>query len=471
MKRVRLNSEIFKTRCIEKHGGKYDYSKVVFTRVHDPVIIICPIHGEFSQNAWSHLNGIGCKQCGVERGGNFRRKSQDQFIIECKKIHGGRYDYTRVIYKNANSKISIVCSEHGMFEQTPHMHLTGQGCPICNAGGRVSGDKKNDLLSKINERLISRNIIALSLGDDVTRARFKCQCGYEWITNTNNVLNKGTGCSRCANVGFSSGEDEIGQFLSDLDVVYNVSDRKLIAPLELDVIIPSKKIAIEYNGVYWHSEQFRNNRYHLEKRLSTEKAGYRLISIRADLWTSKRNQIQNILLNALGYGTKSVYARITRVVQVNVSTARDFLNQHHIQGYRNASQHWGLQYNDELIAVMSVTHWQKKNNWELVRYATACNVPGGLSKLWKRITIDNDIHNAYSYVDRDLFTGKSYSKAGFIYDSTTVGFRIANGKNTESRQQWNNAPDGLTQTEWYKREGVCRIYDSGQDKLIWKSAP
>lgn len=114
------------------HGDKYDYSKVVYIDAHHPVIIICSIHGEFSQQPNGHITGRGCRLCANAANGLNCRKTQDQFILDAQKIHGNIYDYSLVDYSTSIVPVTIICPDHGLFEQQPVCHICGCGCPICN---------------------------------------------------------------------------------------------------------------------------------------------------------------------------------------------------------------------------------------------------------------------------------------------------------------------------------------------------
>ena len=116
----------------EKYKNKYDYSKVDYIDYNTPVIIICPIHGEFKCTPNNHYKSItGCPKCGREKANKTESSSQEYFIEKAKQIHNNRYDYSKVKYISQQYKITIICPEHGEFEQLPGNHLTGQGCPKC----------------------------------------------------------------------------------------------------------------------------------------------------------------------------------------------------------------------------------------------------------------------------------------------------------------------------------------------------
>jgi hypothetical protein len=115
------------------HGNKYDYSKVEYSGNKAKVCIICPEHGEFWQTPAKHLSGQGCPECGKKLLWDRRgRITTNEFIKRAKEVHGDKYDYSKVDYKRRDSKVCIICPEHGEFLQTPAKHLEGQECPECN---------------------------------------------------------------------------------------------------------------------------------------------------------------------------------------------------------------------------------------------------------------------------------------------------------------------------------------------------
>ena len=116
----------------EIHNNKYDYSKVRYENNETKVCIKCPKHGEFWQIPSSHLSGYGCPTCGVEKVSERCRLSKEEFIKKACKVHSDKYDYSKVEYVNYDTKVRIICPNHGEFWQSPDNHLHGCGCPKCN---------------------------------------------------------------------------------------------------------------------------------------------------------------------------------------------------------------------------------------------------------------------------------------------------------------------------------------------------
>ena len=130
--RKRMTAEEFIEKAKAVHGDKYDYSKVNYVDAITKVCIICPEHGEFWQTPNMHINDKnGCKLCGIKNRSNKRKKTTEQFIEKARKIHGNKYDYSKVNYVNSQEKVGIMCPKHGEFWQNPRKHLSGCGCSKC----------------------------------------------------------------------------------------------------------------------------------------------------------------------------------------------------------------------------------------------------------------------------------------------------------------------------------------------------
>jgi len=125
------SKEEFINRANIIHKNKYNYSQFVYINALTKSIIICPIHGEFHQIPSSHLIGCGCKKCGTVLSNNSKLLSTKEFIEKSTKIHGNKYDYSKINYENSHKKIEIICPKHGKFQQTANSHLCGCGCPKC----------------------------------------------------------------------------------------------------------------------------------------------------------------------------------------------------------------------------------------------------------------------------------------------------------------------------------------------------
>ena len=129
---AKLTQEEYIKRATIKHNGYYDYSNVEYKDMYSHIKIICPEHGEFKQLPVKHIVGHGCIICNLANAYNLLRLSKNEFIKRATKIHGDRYDYSKVIYSNNRTCVNIICKEHGSFWQRPDSHMRrGAGCPKC----------------------------------------------------------------------------------------------------------------------------------------------------------------------------------------------------------------------------------------------------------------------------------------------------------------------------------------------------
>lgn len=127
----KLSTDEFIEKCRTVHSNKFDYSKTKYTGNKHRVLIVCPNHGEFLQQAASHMRGSTCPTCARSNSSTQRTKNTEAFISEARTVHGNTYDYSQVEYTNALEKVNILCNTHGIFNQTANKHLQGQGCPSC----------------------------------------------------------------------------------------------------------------------------------------------------------------------------------------------------------------------------------------------------------------------------------------------------------------------------------------------------
>lgn len=125
----------FVTEARQIHGNIYSYKNTNYTKWDDKVIITCNIHGNFTQTPSSHLRGAGCPQCANIKTKNATSHSIEYILEQFSKVHGDKYDYSKVKYINLETHINIICKTHGLFTQTPNNHMRGTACPSCAAYG------------------------------------------------------------------------------------------------------------------------------------------------------------------------------------------------------------------------------------------------------------------------------------------------------------------------------------------------
>lgn len=147
--KCRLDNEAFIERARKVHHNKYDYSRVEYTNNSTKICIVCPVHGEFWQIPNDHLRGEGCPKCANSKLRKMYSSTKDEFIEKARRIHGDKYDYSKVEYINSTTKINIICPEHGEFLCTPANHLRNRGCPVCSVSKHVYEQRIYDFLLTI----------------------------------------------------------------------------------------------------------------------------------------------------------------------------------------------------------------------------------------------------------------------------------------------------------------------------------
>jgi hypothetical protein len=234
-------NEEFVTLARKVHGNKYDYSKVEYKGNKEKVCIICPEHGEFWQKPQSHFGGNGCSVCS-----GMQKITLPLFIERCNVTHKGKYDYSKVNFKDLNDFVTIICPEHGEFEQRAKVHYRGYGCPICGGSKRLTNEEFID-----KARLVHGNKYDYSKVEYLNTSTKVCivcpEHGEFWQTPNNHLF--GAGCPTCPQ---SNLEGEIRQLLIKNNIRFEqektfdwlVFNRKLF----LDFFLPEYGVAIECQG-------------------------------------------------------------------------------------------------------------------------------------------------------------------------------------------------------------------------------
>lgn len=225
------------------HNRKYDYSNVEYVNSQTKVSIICPIHGKFLQTPAMHLSGNGCPKCKAQKQGSIQRKKVEDFVNEAKEIHGDKYDYSKVNYKNTHEKVCILCPKHGEFWQTPIKHLEGNGCPKCYGNVRLTTEEFVEKAKQIHGDKYDYS--SSEYENSRTKLKIICKKHGEFWQTPHSHLN-GDGCPFCK---YSHLENEIKNMLEENNIVYEPQKRfSWLGKMSLDFYIPSKEIAIECQG-------------------------------------------------------------------------------------------------------------------------------------------------------------------------------------------------------------------------------
>lgn len=213
-KNFKLTKEDFLEKAKKVHGDKYDYSKVEYKNTTTKVCIICKKEGhvEFYQTPENHTRGQGCPMCAREFIGNVQRLTTKDFIERSKEVHGDKYDYSKVEYKNNSTPVEIYCKVHGYFCQIPAYHLQGYGCPKCGGTVKLTTEKFIERAITIHGNLYDYSKVDYK--NSTTPVEILCKV-HGYFTQSPSKHLQGHGCPTCG-LGFSS--DSKLSLLSDSDV-------------------------------------------------------------------------------------------------------------------------------------------------------------------------------------------------------------------------------------------------------------
>lgn len=279
----------------------------------------------------------------------------------------------------------------------------------------------------------------------------------------------------------SSYERELAAFLAEHNVVFEANTRSIIPPQEIDLYVPDKKLGIEFNGVYWHSDKIVENDYHVKKFRRATDAGVRLIMIREDEFRANPEAIKLKLLHVLGLGGRGAGARKHNIRRISNKDGLAFAQKHHIQGSPGTCQiAYGSFLNDELVSVVLFSKQRNTGALELIRFCTnGPAYPGLFSRIFKRFVEENpEIETVLSFADLRYSSGNVYEKCGFHLDGIIphdYSYVAPNGEvfhkssftKAKIAKKFGLDVSNRTERELMDELGFSRIYDCGKLRYIW----
>lgn len=491
----KITLDQFVSKSIAIHGNTYDYSKTEYINNNLKLIIICKLHGEFLQLARNHMLGRGCHSCKALNAIERLQDTTQSFIEKAKAVHGDTYDYSKALYNKSNGRVEIICYVHGSFFQIANAHISkGAGCPKC-AGKNTTPQEFIDQLTKIHgARYIYTNTVYNGIKNKIT-IDCKIHGSFQQTAEGHRI---GKGCSQCWAESYSSiAEKELADWIESCGIEIQRNDRTILDKFEIDILIKSANIGIEFNGRYWHSDKVRKNiRFHEVKTEGAKRAGIRLISIWDFDWENKKTIVKDMLLMALGKSTKQkIHARNCQIIEINNKKSSQFYEEHHIQGAcRGGMFNIALYHNDNIVACMTFTKGAtrrgRNEDWELARYASSEIVRGGASKLFSYFLTNKNPKTVWSFSDKQTFSGNLYNILGFISDGEIKSdYRVAHPRTTKtwhkslwqrkniqkriielgSNEKYNYLTDPRTEKQMQDLLGVLRVWDSGKIRWIWNN--
>jgi hypothetical protein len=317
------------------------------------------------------------------------------------------------------------------------------------------------------------------LGREYVRDRhrnllFRCKlCGLEQRKSLLQALTNR--CDSCS-PNMSIGQNEMVRWLQDLGEEVVTCDRSIIKPYELDIVLPRVKLAIEYNGLYFHSMEFKDKDYHRLKLDLAKREGYRLIHVFEDEWRDRSDVVKSVVMHAIGRSIERIDARKCELVKLDAMTRKLFFDSNHMDGDARAKWAWGLTFENRLVACLSLRkplHKKHGSKMEVCRYATVANanVRGGLGKLMgiaESHCRDLGLKSIMTYVDTRFGKGGGYESVGFVLvGSTSNRFWWTDGKERIDRFKIRaDKQAGMTEQQVAESFGVTKIW--GCPNLIYE---
>lgn len=317
--------------------------------------------------------------------------------------------------------------------------------------------------------------------NNITNKLFHNKCGREFEIQTQLIRKRVNEskeiCLHCNPFIPSYKEKEILEFIKlyEQNIITNYRNK-----YEIDIFLPNLKIGFEFNGLYWHSELFKNSSYHLDKKNHFKENGINLIQIWEDDWIYKKNIVESIIMNKIGKTPNKIYARNCAIREISVSEERGFLEKNHLQSWCVSKYRLALIYNDEIVSLITFGNERinlgskdkNKLNYELLRFCNILktNVVGGFSKLLKYFIKKYEPERIITYANKCISNGDLYLKNGFIFKKETKpnyyylfkGKRLNRFRFIKSNIKENT--ENLTEKEFMFKNGYLRIYDCGSSK-------
>lgn len=284
---------------------------------------------------------------------------------------------------------------------------------------------------------------------------------------------------------FGEEENELLLFIKSFGYDVEQHNKDIIKPYELDIYIPELMIAFEFNGTYWHKEDYKGKTYHQDKTLRCIHKHIRLIHIFEYEWINNRSKIEAYISNILSKNNPRIYARNTIIKEICWEDTAKFLDENHLQGRATSSVNIALHHNNEIISVMTFgrPRFGARYQYELIRLAHKGStiVVGGTQKMFNYFIKRYNPESIQSYCDAAKFIGDVYFKLDFKLDDPFISepnYVWVDKYNEHVYKRYQTQKHkllkaelgefGNTEVEIMENLGYVRVFDSGNYRFVWK---
>lgn len=464
----------FKSKATTTHGNLYSYDESVYINGKTKLTIKCTACGDsFAQTPNAHMRGAGCPKCATRRNQANLTDGRTTFVEKASAVHGELYGYDLVDYTLSGAPVTIVCKEHGEFQQRPNAHLRGAGCPECWENRRANPRfTTSEFITRAASVHAGRYTYEKSvyLGMHVA-VEVTCQKHGSFFPSPTNHLH-GSGCPSCG-VRASQHEGTIATLIESFGCRVTKHYRpKWMDGQELDVFVPEHNLAIEYCGYHVHNStknrlggKPKHEMYHYNKWLKCRENGVTLLTIYDFEWLHSQHKWEAVIKHKLQKADHRVYARKCQIVEVLRDTAKNFCKMHHIEGtggmWTRAAVCKGLEYQGELVAVMVEDMGDIKRSCTLSGYA----IIGGVSKMFKSFPAGTTMMTTNN-------TGSAGNYGTLLAKKSTRYWWVKGGGNIEALPRYQcqkhklekrfGVPVGdMSEREYMEARGYVKCHDSG----------
>lgn len=526
----RKTNEEYIKQLRQLYGDEYSLGNTKYSNNYTKVSVECNIHGTFYRNPLMLLNGYGCPYCSDKK----HFYSFEEYIKILKSKYGELYSVTEEDFCNRDKKLCVKfkCDRHGYFSARPSSLLKETYCKGCKEDKKLAElsnkvkeyyGNNYDVLSQaevnikqIKIRCNRHNIVNSFWKTHLFKNKFICnEClkekqlkenkekffekandiydsFYNYIDDyinsqtpitaicpihgefkvtPNDHIEKHSGCPKCGNKR-SDGEEEIYNFCKTICDETIRRDKEIISPYELDIVLPNKNIAIEYDGILWHSEKYKDNAkyYHLDKTKRCDNNAFKLIHIFEDEWLEKSAIVKSMLRNIIAPNFNAI-AIVHKIKQVPTSDAIKFLEENYINGKHYSTYRFGLYNNNELVSLATFKKSGKNDTYHLQCFCNklGVNVQNGNKVLLEAFINEVNPSKIIAKADRRFSYGNEFEGLGFQRIGETAPnyyyckrqHRYNKSNFTKERLIKQGYDKGKTVHQIMNERGFYRIYDCG----------